>query len=305
MPSLPPQGHLAALIRASRLPFLGLSMASLFLGLALVAESGVGVDVSRLVLGTTAALLAHLGVNLLNEFADFRSGLDLRTRRTPFSGGSGALPGFPRAQRGVLMAGMAALGSCALIGLHLASLSSPWLVPIGLVGLALAAGYTPWITRRPWLCLIAPGLGIGLVMVTGLMLAMTGQLPTKALLLALVPFALANSVLLLNQLPDRDADRQAGRRNLVILYGPAAAGRAGVLLAALAAAAVITSVALHHLPGIGLLVLMPIALSAQAARRAAACWASPELLVPWLGWNIAAAHLAPVLLGLVLIVAAV
>ena len=41
------------------------------------------------------ALCCHVSVNAFNEYYDFRSGLDARTRRTPFSGGSGTLPGKP------------------------------------------------------------------------------------------------------------------------------------------------------------------------------------------------------------------
>ncbi len=37
-------------------------------------------------------LLAHVSVNVLNDYFDYRSGVDLKTQRTPFSGGSGILP---------------------------------------------------------------------------------------------------------------------------------------------------------------------------------------------------------------------
>jgi hypothetical protein len=41
------------------------------------------------------ALFAHISVNTLNEYFDFKSGLDLTANKTPFSGGSGALPNTP------------------------------------------------------------------------------------------------------------------------------------------------------------------------------------------------------------------
>ena len=34
----------------------------------------------------------HMAVNILNEWSDMRTGIDLETERTPFSGGSGTLP---------------------------------------------------------------------------------------------------------------------------------------------------------------------------------------------------------------------
>ena len=34
-------------------------------------------------------LLTHISVNVLNDYFDYRSGMDLATKRIPFSGGSG------------------------------------------------------------------------------------------------------------------------------------------------------------------------------------------------------------------------
>ena len=45
---------------------------------------------------------AHLAVNMLNEYFDFKSGLDFKTQRTPFSGGSGTLPANPHLARQAL-----------------------------------------------------------------------------------------------------------------------------------------------------------------------------------------------------------
>ena len=53
----------------------------------------------------------------------------------------------------------------------------PLLLPIGLLGLVLVVSYTPWITRHPLLCLVAPGLGFGPVMVLGTLVALTGACP--------------------------------------------------------------------------------------------------------------------------------
>src|SRR5690606_5293656 len=111
------------------------------------------------------ALAAHVAVNALNEYGDFRSGLDLRTRRTTFSGGSGTLPSHPQWLVRALLLGLGALLTCAAIGLYFL-LRQPQLLasllPLGLAGLLLVLLYTPWLTRHPWLCLFAPGLGFAL-----------------------------------------------------------------------------------------------------------------------------------------------
>ncbi|WP_156493399.1 UbiA family prenyltransferase [Oleiphilus sp. HI0125] len=76
--------------------------------------------------------------------------------------------------------------------------------------------YSPWINRLPWVCLIAPGAGFGIVMVAGnfSVIAAYDQLTYLTLLL---PFCLSNNLLLLNQYPDIHADKNVGRRTFPIV----------------------------------------------------------------------------------------
>ena len=57
-------------------------------------------------------MLLHVAVNALNEASDMTTGIDLRTTRTPFSGGSGTLP----AGRLTVRATRVFAYICALIG---------------------------------------------------------------------------------------------------------------------------------------------------------------------------------------------
>ena len=52
------------------------------------------------------AVSAHISVNMLNEYFDFKSGLDLKTEITAFSGGSGALPDNPEMAGTILIIGL-------------------------------------------------------------------------------------------------------------------------------------------------------------------------------------------------------
>jgi 1,4-dihydroxy-2-naphthoate octaprenyltransferase len=36
-------------------------------------------------------VLAHISVNLFNEYSDYKTGIDFNTHRSPFSGGSGMI----------------------------------------------------------------------------------------------------------------------------------------------------------------------------------------------------------------------
>jgi 1,4-dihydroxy-2-naphthoate octaprenyltransferase len=190
------------------------------------------VDSVLVVLGGIAA---HACVNLLNEYHDARSGLDDHTRRTPFSGGSGALQDRPDAQAAVWWSAMAALALTLAIGVHFLWLRGWAMLPLGVGGLLLVLSYTPWLNRSAFLCLIAPGLGFGPVMVLGTELALSGQISRAGVWASLLPFYLVNNLLLLNQFPDLQADRQAGRRHFPIRHGLAVSSRVylGFVLAAM------------------------------------------------------------------------
>ncbi len=87
---------LKAIFQSMRLPFLTLTFACVFLGMSIAVANQVSINILILMLALLGAPLAHISVNTLNEYFDFKSGLDLNTVKTPFSGGSGALMFYAR-----------------------------------------------------------------------------------------------------------------------------------------------------------------------------------------------------------------
>ena len=280
-----------------RLPFLVLTPACVFLGASSVIHNRPGIDIHLLLLALLGAVLAHICVNTLNEYADFKSGLDLITTRTPFSGGSGALPRHPEMAILVLVVGIACLIGTSMIGIFFAWEYGAGIIPLGVAGLSLVVGYTQWITRRPFLCLIAPGLGFGFFMVAGTHFALTGEYSSFSWLVGVVPFLVINNLLLLNQYPDLRADREVGRNNLLIAYGTKAGAMIYGLFVMLAIAAVILLVVSGLLPTLSLVALLPIPLAllalSGAVRHAEDIGDYPH----YLGANVAVAVLTPALLG--------
>lgn len=221
----------AAVVRAARPNFLALAPVCAGLGIAIAWHQDETPALLDTILVLTGAVLAHAAVNLLNEYEDFISGLDLSTRRTPFSGGSGALPESPEAATGVLVAAVTTLALVVAIGLYFIWLRGLPMFVLGASGVVLVLSYTRWITRSPLICLLAPGLGFGPVMILGSLIALGGRLDPAALTVSLISLLLASELLLINQIPDADADRTVGRRHLVVTLGePAAARVAGILL---------------------------------------------------------------------------
>lgn len=108
-----------AITKSIRGPFLILTPVCVFLGVSTVVANQISVDLQLLLLILLGAVLAHISVNTLNEYFDFRSGLDLTTTKTRFSGGSGALPENPEMANTVLAIGVVSLLATSLIGFFL------------------------------------------------------------------------------------------------------------------------------------------------------------------------------------------
>lgn len=217
-------------LRASRPNFLMLTPLCVALGIVLTWRQMTALNGLHLALVLMGALLAHAAVNLLNEYQDFRSGLDLTTARTPFSGGSGALPEMPEAARQVLVAAWTTMAAAAGIGLYFLWLRGLPMLLLGMGGFVLVFSYTRWLTRSPWLCLLAPGLGFGPIMIWGTQVALGGQPDASSVLVAMVVMLLVSELLLINQIPDVAADRQVGRRHLPIVLGLMAAAAVVAML---------------------------------------------------------------------------
>ena len=282
----------------ARLPFLLLTPACLALGVACVQWTHGQVNWLQALLVLLGAMAAHISVNAFNEYQDFHSGLDALTRPTPFSGGSGVLPAHPELAGSTLAMAVASLGVSIGVGLYFVALRGPALLPLGLAGVVLVLVYTQWITRHPLLCLIAPGLGFGPLMILGTHVALTGEYSVSAAVASLVPFFLVNNLLLLNQFPDVDADRQVGRRHILITAGPAAGARWYAVMTVLAFASIPLGVVLGWLPTGALLGSLGLLIALPTAREVLAHSDDVPRLLPAMGRNVLINVLTPVLMAI-------
>ncbi len=82
---------LAAYAGVARAPFLLLPVTLVASGAAAAAYDDRASALAT-VLALVGLVALHAAVNAFNEASDMRSGIDLQTARTPFSGGSGTLP---------------------------------------------------------------------------------------------------------------------------------------------------------------------------------------------------------------------
>jgi len=234
---------------------------------------------------------------VFNEYLDFKSGLDARTRRTPFSGGSGTLPAEPEMAGFALTVGWITFAITALIGVYFLSVWGLELLPLGILGLLIVLTYTNWATRSPFLCLITPGLGCGVAVVMGTHFVLTGQYDWTAFIAALVPTFLVSNLLLLNQFPDVEADSSVGRKHYPITIGKRKSGWIYIAFLILAYAAIIYGVVAEYFPPASLLGLLTLVLGVQIIRRVLLHNEDIEKLIPALGMNVIVTVLTPVLIA--------
>lgn len=289
-----------AVVRASRPNFLVLAPLCVGLGVAVAWQQGEPPALLDTLLVFIGALLAHAAVNLLNEYEDFVSGLDFITTRTPFSGGSGALPEAPSAAKRVLLAALGTLALVILIGVYFLWQRGLPMAVLGFAGVMLVLTYTRWITRSPLLCLFAPGIGFGPVMVLGTLVALGAKLDATAITVSGITLLLVSELLLINQIPDAEADRKIGRRHLVITLGTQAAARLVSALFLSGYIILVTGVFTGWLPLPSILSLATAPFALWLARKLPGASNQPDALNVLLGTNVAIllATLALLIVGL-------
>lgn len=286
-----------------RLPFVILTPACVLAGLGTAFWSTGEVNYLYFTLALIGAIAAHISVNAFNEYFDFKSGLDYRTHLTPFSGGSGTLPENPELARQALRVALAAIIITALIGSYFLWVRGIALLPLGALGLLTIVVYTPWFTRNPALCLIAPGLAFGPLMVMGTDFVLTGAYSWTSFFASLVPFFLVSDLLLLNQFPDVEADQSVGRRHFPIILGRRASSLIYGTMLILAYLSIVLGVTLGHLPPTSLIGLLTLLIAGPVIVGAYRHAESVEKLVPYMGLNVIINIATPVLVAIGLLIA--
>lgn len=291
-----------AILGPMRLPFLILTPACMFLGYGSAMWTSNGVNGYHLLLTFIGGICAHISVNVLNEYFDFKSGLDFKTRRTPFSGGSGTLPVKPEAAGLALTTGLLALTITALVGLYFIQVRGMALLPLGLLGLLIIITYTIWLCRIPIVCLIVPGVGCGTLMVMGTDYVLSGEYSWTAFFSSLVPFFTVSNLLLLNQFPDVEADKSIGRKHFPITIGRQASALIYGLFLASSYISIIIGACIGYLPWASLLGLISIVIAVPTFVGVYRYAEDIEKLMPYLGLNVIITVSTPVLVAIGLLV---
>jgi 1,4-dihydroxy-2-naphthoate octaprenyltransferase len=279
----------------TRPQFLTLSVVLAFLGTAIAWHDGY-FNLWHAVLAGIGLLFTHASVNILNDYFDFRSGIDLSTKRTPFSGGSGILPAGLLSPRQVLWLGIIMLLLAVPIGAYFVAVRGWYLLPVLVVGVFFIVMYSPVILKRPW-PEWAAGAGLGALPILGLYFAQSGTY-TWHIAVACIPSAfLVHNLLLLNELPDAEADTLASRRTLPIAIGKKRAAIFYTIVAVAVYVWIIAWVAAQVMPVWTLLALLSLPFTLRAI-NSALHFNEPSKLMPGMAANVMTVLATQILLGI-------
>ncbi len=289
-------------LRVARAPFLLLPPTLVASGAAAAAWDGAFSWV-RTLLALIGLVTLHMAVNILNEWSDMRTGIDLETERTPFTGGSGTLPAGGMSLRSALVFGLVCAGIGLGIGLWFVSKVGWVLLPLILVGAVSVLAYTDLLARIG-VGEIAAGFGLGAGPVIGTALVQGGDWSAAATAASIPAFFMTFNLLLLNEFPDEEADRRGGRRNLVILLGRRVAAGIYIVAGLATPSAIVLAVVLRVLPPLCLVGVLPSLLLVKPVQWALTDSSKP-VPIPALGANVAWNLATNTLIALTLIVALV
>ena len=275
-------GNLVSLTRANFLP---LTIVIVLAGLAAAFYSHrtfLPIDAALVMVG---ALLTHASVNAFNNYFDYRSKIDAKTPKTPFSGGVDILVKGMMKPSEALTVCLFTLICAALIGAYFLVRLFNVLLPLIVYGAIIIVFYTPVLSRVPALSEIVAGSGFGL-MGLGVYVTQTGLIDAAGIAI-LIPITILVALLLfLNEFPDAEVDRVGGRRHIVILLGKK--GSAWLYVAGEAAtyASIVLAVAVGAAPFPVLVSLLSLPLAYKAGRLTLRNYNRTRDLVPALGSNV-------------------
>ena len=204
-------------LRAIRVKFLLASVIAVSNGLAISFWRQSQFDFTFAILTYVGVIFLHASVDLLNDYWDFKRGIDTNTKRTTFSGGTGVLPENILKPRSLYAAGIIFLILGACIGAYFVALRGVTIAVI--LGFAILAIYF-YSTS-----IVNAGLGELFVAIKGAMIVLgayyvqTAIIEPAPIYVGAIIGILSASILFVNSFPDYNADKGSGRRTLVILLG--------------------------------------------------------------------------------------
>ena len=271
---------LSVWFRVIRVRFLLASVIAVSVGLALNWWQNSSIDLLDMLLTFAGVMALHASVDLLNDFWDFKRGIDTKTKRTKMSGGTGVLPEGLLKPSSVYRAGIAFLIIGSLIGGYFV-FTDGILIAI-ILGFAILSIYF-YSTK-----IVDSGLGEFFVAVKGSMIVIgtffiqSGQINIESILGGIVVGSLSALVLFIASFPDHDADKSKGRKTLVIAVGKKKASYLFWVFPVVSYSVIIAGVSLNLFPLLSLISLLSAPLMIKSGLGLQKNYDAVDELVPYM-----------------------
>ena len=265
-------------LRAIRVRFLLASVIAVSLGLSLTWWNSGSIDIFQAILTMSGVIALHASVDLLNDYWDFKRGIDTKTKRTSMSGGTGVLPDGLLKPKSVYNAGIFFLVIGGLIGGYFVGLHG---VVIGVIlTFAIISIYFYSTKIVNW------GLAEIFVAIKGTLIVMgtyyiqNSDLTDISIMSGIVVGSLSSLVLFVTSFPDHDADKEKGRRTLVILLGRKNATSIYYIFPIVSYGVIIGCVIMSMIPVFCLISLVAIPVAINSIKKLKSSISSEEKIIP-------------------------
>jgi len=287
---------LSSWFRVIRVKFLLASVIAVCLGLAINWWQNQTIDIVYASLTFVGVIALHASVDLLNDYWDFKRGIDTKTKKTKFSGGTGVLPEGLLQPNEVYRAGLIFLIIGSSVGGYFVFEKG---ITIAII-LAFAIISIYFYSTR----IVNSGLGEIFVAIKGCMIVLgtffvqTSHITLEPVLGGIVVGVLSSLVLFVNSFPDFDADKAGGRKTLVIMLGKKKASNAVWVFPIIAYGIIISGIVLHILPVLSLVTLFTIPLLIKSGLRLKQNFDDIDKIVPTMGLFVSYSRITGLLLVL-------
>ena len=271
---------LSVWLRVIRVRFLLASVIAVSVGLSLNWWQNSSINPLDAILIFFGVMALHASVDLLNDYWDFKRGIDTKTKRTKMSGGTGVLPEGLLKPSSVYRAGVAFLIIGSVIGGYFVITDG---IIVGIIlGFAILSIYF-YSTK-----IVDSGLGEFFVAVKGSMIVIgtyyiqSGEITIESILGGIVVGVLSSLVLFIASFPDHDADKSKGRKSLVIAVGKEKAAKLFWIFPLVSYLTIIIGVSTDLFPLTTLITFLTIPLMIKSGLGLRKNFDSIENLVPFM-----------------------
>ena len=191
---------------------------------------------------------------MLNDYWDFKRGIDTKTKRTKMSGGTGVLPDGLLKPKSVYLVGIGFLVLGSIIGIYFVVMFG---LTIGLIlGFAILSVYFYSTKIVNWGLAEVFVTIKGTLIVLGTFFIQSQSLDDFTVLAGIVVGILSSLVLFVTSLPDHDADKEKGRRTLAIIFGKSNAVKLFLIFPIIAYGIIFFGIAIELFPIYSLIVIL-------------------------------------------------